>query len=201
MDKTAVPPRVLDPMRLTNIKRGGSHSASADSGRDSFDLVFTEHWPSIYRHLVRLVGDPAEAEDLALEAFFRLYQRYPNPSAEFNIGGWLYRVAINLGLQSIRGFRRREHYEFSAGKEALDSAPESRPAMIQAREEEHQLARAVLSQMDHRQSQLLILRHSGCSYAEIAHSLDLSPASIGPLLYRAERDFEKRYRALTQEES
>jgi hypothetical protein len=38
------------------------------------------------------------------------------------------------------------------------------------------------------------------AYKEIAAALSLSPASIGPLLVRAEREFEKRYRALAQED-
>jgi DNA-directed RNA polymerase specialized sigma24 family protein len=54
--------------------------------------------------------------------------------------------------------------------------------------------------MSERQSQLLILRYAGASYKEIAQALDISPTSIGPLLLRAEREFEKRYRALIQEE-
>ena len=62
------------------------------------------------------------------------------------------------------------------------------------------MVRLALAQMNERQSQLLILRHSGASYNEIARALDLAPASIGPLLVRAEREFEKRYRALAQEE-
>ena len=61
------------------------------------------------------------------------------------------------------------------------------------------MARAALAQMDSRQSQLLVLRYSGMAYKEIASALNLSPSSIGPLLLRAEREFEKRYRALTQE--
>jgi transcriptional regulator len=54
--------------------------------------------------------------------------------------------------------------------------------------------------MKPRQAELLIMRHSGMSYKEIAHTLHLSPASIGPLLLRAEREFEKQYRALTRED-
>jgi DNA-directed RNA polymerase specialized sigma24 family protein len=45
------------------------------------------------------------------------------------------------------------------------------------------------------------LRYSGFAYKEIAQTLGLSPSSIGPLLLRAEREFEKQYRVLTQEES
>ncbi|HEX2697173.1 MAG TPA: sigma-70 family RNA polymerase sigma factor [Anaerolineales bacterium] len=166
----------------------------------SFESHFEKHWDSIYRLLLRMLGDPAEAEDLALEAFYRLYQRRPKDEKGFNIGGWLYRVATNLGLQSIRSFKRRQHYEMTAGKGIIEEAPEDRPAEMLAKEEEHQMARLALAQMNPRQSQLLVLRYSGRTYQDIASALNLSPASIGPLLLRAEREFEKRYRALAQEE-
>ena len=52
--------------------------------------------------------------------------------------------------------------------------------------------------MNERQSQLLMMRYSGLSYKEIAGILGLSPTSIGPLLVRAEREFEECYRALAQ---
>ena len=55
--------------------------------------------------------------------------------------------------------------------------------------------------MDKRRAQLLILRFSGFKYKDIAEALGLSPTSIGPLLLRAEREFEKYYLALTQEEA
>jgi DNA-directed RNA polymerase specialized sigma24 family protein len=45
------------------------------------------------------------------------------------------------------------------------------------------------------------MRYSGMNYKDIAKALDLSPTSIGPLLLRAEREFEKVYRALDQEEA
>ena len=167
----------------------------------SFEALFMEHWAPIYRILQRMVGDPSEAEDLALETFFRLHQRYPPPEAEFNIGGWLYRVATNLGLHSIRSWKRREHYEATAGKFALEESPESNPAEILARKEEQRFVRRALAQMNEQRSKLLILRYSGMSYKEIAEALELAPTSIGPLLLRAEREFEKRYRALAQEES
>ena len=53
---------------------------------------------------------------------------------------------------------------------------------------------------DIRELEFLVMRYAGSSYKEIAATLKLAPASIGPLLLRAEREFEKQYRALTQEE-
>ena len=172
----------------------------AESNASGFEALFMEHWAPVYRVLHRLVGDPLEAEDLALETFFRLYKRYPPRESEFNIGGWLYRVATNLGLHSIRSWKRREHYETKAGKFALEAAPEAHPAEILAKAEEQRIVRQALSKMNEQRSQLLVLRHSGMSYKEIAETLGLAPTSIGPLLLRAEREFEKHYRAMTQEE-
>ncbi len=166
----------------------------------SFEECFHSYWAAIYRLLLRMVGDPAEAEDLTLETFFRLHRSNPKMDREFNVGGWLYRVATNLGLQSIRSFKRRERYELSAGKYTLDQMPDHRPAEALADKEERQMALTALAQMSSRQSQLLILRYSGLAYKDIAQTLNLSPTSVGPLLLRAEREFEKRYRALAQEE-
>jgi RNA polymerase sigma factor (sigma-70 family) len=175
-------------------------TSQVESSSSGFEDLFTEHWAHVYRALYRLVGDPAEAEDLALETFFRLYQRYPQPENGFNIGGWLHRVATNLGLHSIRSFKRREHYELTAGKGELEDVPENRPTEILAQEEDRRLTRQALARMNERQAQLLVMRYSGMAYKEIAQTLGLSPTSIGPLLLRAEREFEKCYRELTQEE-
>jgi RNA polymerase sigma-70 factor, ECF subfamily len=172
-----------------------------DLSRDDFESVFGRYWEHVYRVLHRLVADPAEAEDLALETFVRLYQRLPIEEPDFQLGGWLYRVATNLGLRSIRSFKRREQYELAAGKSAIDETQAANPVDIFSQKEEYSLARQALAQMNDRQSQILVLRYSGLSYKEIALTLELSPASIGPLLLRAEREFEARYRALTPEEA
>ena len=194
---------------MKNLKTDVVETSSTDSTpvlagdarvSSAFEALFREHWPHVYRLLCRLVGDPAEAEDLALETFVRLYQRYPLREKDSNPGGWLHRVATNLGLHSIRSWKRREHYELTAGKYALEETAQNDPVETIARQEEQRMARLALAQMNERQSRLLVMRHAGSSYKEIAEALDLSPSSIGPLLLRAEREFEKRYRALTQEE-
>jgi RNA polymerase sigma-70 factor (ECF subfamily) len=189
---------MIDSMK--NLKTDVVENASAESVSEAFETLFREHWAHVYRVLNRLVGDPAEAEDLALETFVRLYQRYPLRENESNPGGWLHRVATNLGLHSIRSWKRRERYELTAGKYALQETAGVRPAEIMAQEEDRRLVRLALAQMNERQSQLLVMRYSGLSYKEIAGALKLAPTSIGPLLLRAEREFEKRYRALAKEE-
>jgi RNA polymerase sigma-70 factor (ECF subfamily) len=183
--------------QTTQATQAEKHSAELAR---SFEATFLEHWPHVYRFLLRLVGDHAEAEDLALETFLRLYQRPPASDQPLNIGGWLHRVATNLGLNAIRSWKRRQQYELDNGKGALQARPANNPAELFTSEEEHRLVRQVLAEMNPRQSQLLILRHSGMAYKEIAETLGLSATSLGPLLLRAETEFEKRYRLANPEE-
>jgi len=193
--------------RRSNRERSSQARLSRAEISLRFEKLFLEHWSSVYGVLLRLVGDPSEAEDLALETFIRLYQRSPmgkpaGPGADsFNAGGWLRRVATRLGLNALRGGNRRERYELQAGAEDLsDRAPEN-PAELFAAQEQRRRVRRTLGDMNPRKAQLLVLRYSGLSYQEIAEILDVAPTSIGPLLFRAEKDFARRYRAMNPEEA
>jgi RNA polymerase sigma-70 factor (ECF subfamily) len=57
--------------------------------------------------------------------------------------------------------------------------------------------RSVLGHMRPRSAQALILRHSGLSYAEVADAIGIPPGSVGTLLARAEKEFERLYRRST----
>ena len=157
-----------------------------------FEELFQSHWNRVCLVTYRLVGDWAEAEDLALEAFLQLYRRPPQQLD--NLGGWLYRVATNLGLNALRAGKRRQGYEERAGVIMLENDAPGDPAQEAERIQEQEQVRLALARMQPREAQLLVLRHSGLSYAELAEALDLNPASIGTLLVRAERAFEKIYR-------
>lgn len=185
-------------LRYESIPRPMKLSKS-ESNR-SFESIFHEYWNSIHRLLARMVIDPAEAEDLALETFYRLYKYRTSQFETLNIRAWLYKVATNLALQSIRGFKRREQYEIRAGRDALIEANEDQPPKILAEKEDRYHVRMALGQMKSRQAELLIMRYSGMAYKDIAAALDLSPTSIGPLLLRAEREFEQCYRMLVEED-
>lgn len=162
----------------------------------AFEAIFHAHWTRVYAVLFRLVGDRAEAEDLALEVFLRLYRRPPARERGDSLCGWLYRVATNLGFNALRARKRRQRYEQEAGRLALEVASGHDPEVEAERAEEREQVRSVLARMKPRSAQLLILRHSGLSYAELAAAFGVSPGSIGTMLARAEREFEAQYRAL-----
>ena len=102
-----------------------------------FDQFFRAHYARIARAIARVVGDHARAEDLAVEAFWKLWR---NPEAHGEkAGGWVYRAALRLALNELRGSKRRSRYEQLSGAGPASATPEEAHA---AEEEREQIGRA-----------------------------------------------------------
>jgi RNA polymerase sigma-70 factor, ECF subfamily len=152
-----------------------------------FDACFRAHYARIARAVARIVGDTGRAEEIAVDAFWKLW-RTPQAQGE-NAGGWLYRTAVRLGLNDLRGNHRREKYERQS-----DAPPAVRtPEEVHAAEEERQQVRSVLAALQPRDAELLLLRSHGLSYDELAAVIEVKPASIGTLIARAQQAFRKEY--------
>jgi RNA polymerase sigma factor (sigma-70 family) len=176
---------------VNNLK---TKAIQAEGTSTEFEKIFQENWNRVYAVIFRIVGDPAQAEDLALETFLRLYRRPPR--MRVNLQGWLYRVATNLGLNQIRSRKRRERYEIEAGKIYLEAAPPANPDTAVEQVEELRRVRLVLAKIKPRSARILVLRHSGLPYTEVAAALGVSPKSVGTLVARAEQEFEQQYRLM-----
>jgi RNA polymerase sigma-70 factor (ECF subfamily) len=152
-----------------------------------FDACFHAHYPRIARAIARIVGDNGRAEEIAVEAFWKLW-RTPRAHGE-NAGGWLYRTAVRLGLNDLRGSQRRDKYERQADTPTAALTPEE----VRAAEEERRQVRCVLAALDPRDAELLLLRSHGLSYDELAAAIDVKPTSVGTLISRAQQAFRKEY--------
>jgi len=163
---------------------------------DSFEELFLAHYGRIVTVLCRLLSDRGRAEDLANEVFLKLYRRPLPQGSDGNVPGWLYRTAMNLGIDALRSSARRKQYEQAAAV-AVAGSHRAEDAYDQAlRAERQQRVRTVLAELKPSEAQLLILRASGHSYKEVADVLGIERGSVGTLLVRAEGAFEERYREL-----
>ena len=161
--------------------RAGDNSA--------FEDLFLRHYATVYRVVYGVVGNAQEAEDLAQETFTVLYRQPPRLDGSSALGAWLYRVAVNRAFNVLRAEQR-------AQREIRWSAPaeQSRdPQDEYVRREERERVRAALARLPERTAKLLLLRHAGLAYAEIATALQVAPGSVGTLLIRAERAFAETY--------
>jgi RNA polymerase sigma-70 factor (ECF subfamily) len=169
-----------------SVRRATAIEPSPAEPQD-FDSIFHAHYDRIARVIARLVRDPARAEELAVEVFWKFW-RTPQAQGE-RAGGWLYRTAVRMGLNELRAGERRARYEqMSDLARGLPTPEEARAA-----EEEREHVQDVLAALEPRQAELLLLRGSGLTYEEVAGALDLNPASVGTLVSRAQEAFRKEY--------
>jgi RNA polymerase sigma factor (sigma-70 family) len=164
-----------------------AYGASADA---EFEAIFLEHYEGVLRILMRLVGS-GQAEELANEVFFRLSRQPVRWLVTSNVAGWLYRTAINVGIDALRSAAHRRRYEQAAAREGEQG--EAGPLQQVLRDEDRRKVQRVLSAMKPAQAQILLMRAGGASYKEIAGALDVAVGGVGTLLNRAEAEFRKRY--------
>src|SRR5262249_60405511 len=69
---------------------------------EAFESLFRQHQRQVYGWIVRIVRDPGAAEDLTVEAFWRLYQKRDRLDPSANCAAWLRRVATNLAIDHLR---------------------------------------------------------------------------------------------------
>lgn len=156
-----------------------------------FEQLFDEVYPSLFRYCHRLAGDADVADDLAQEAFVRLFDRRVEGEAPA-LRVWLFKVATHLVRDRVRqaGNRRRLLEE----NPVLPSeAPD--PAREAERGDRVHRVRQVLDRLDERDRVLLLMREEGFSYREIADAVEVAPGSVGTLLARAQRRFTDEYTA------
>jgi RNA polymerase sigma-70 factor (ECF subfamily) len=167
--------------------------AAANAGLEN---TFRLHYPRLVGVLARITGDRGQAEELASEVFCRLSARPALFRPDSNLDGWLYRTAVNLGLDALRTEGRRRRKEQAAGTEVARNSSGSDPLSDMLRSEQRSRVQAVLTELKPVSANLLLLRHAGFSYAELAEALAMNRASVGTLLARAATEFEKKYRSL-----
>jgi len=161
----------------------------------SFELLLQRYRTPLVNFLSRMVRDQAIAEDLAQEVFLRVYRARKQyaPSAKFTT--WLFRIATNLALNSIRDgrYRRLEislDQEPDAGDDQLPAieVPDRRPGMEQqlmSRDRATVIRRAVEALPEKQRVAVLLHKYHELDYDEIARILECSESALKSLLFRA----------------
>ncbi len=155
-----------------------------------FETIFREHFERLLRVTRRVLHSDAEAEEVCADTFLKLYRSGPGVLSGGAIGAWLYRVATRASIDRLRKNIRRPEQELNADTAAsADDDPMNR--LI--RDERIAEVRSTLARLKPEKAQLLLLRHSGLSYQELATVMEIKPASVGTMLARAEAEFAAHY--------
>jgi RNA polymerase sigma factor (sigma-70 family) len=169
---------------------------------ESFADIFRRRYAELARLAGRILGDPAEAEDVVAETLTRLSDHPVLERPDEEIAAWLRRVCINASFNRLRSRQRSADRmrRAAAADGPLRWSDPAGPQLAQVvRAEERALVRAVLARLPERQRACLLLRHSGYRYAEIAATLEIAEGSVGVLLARGERAFRTHYEQETSD--
>lgn len=150
---------------------------------ESFDACFRERYPALVQVVHGLMGDRAAAEDVAQEAFVRLWQRGPSsrPDADY----WLFRAARNLALDATKTGRRRAQRE-------AEHVPTAEAPRFDETEVER--VRALVNELPPADREVLMLREfGGLSNEVIAEMCRRSTDAVKQQLFRARRRLRREW--------
>ena len=169
-------------LTLKPDERGGALPAST-----SFEEFFRSEYPVVVRIAYRIVRDIHLAEDVAQDVFIAAQQRFPEPFGSSHAQAWVKVATTHASLNAIRAdHRRRDRQE-----RTLEVSASKSPEEIALASEDRREVRIALARLPRHAATVLVLRHSGLSYAEIAEAMEVRIGQVGTMLRRAEARFRK----------
>ncbi len=172
-------------MKASYVIRPGVAPPQAASS--PFETFFRDHYPAVVRIAFGVVGDSQAAQDVAQDVFIAALRRFPDPDRCDHAVGWVRAAAAHAGLNAVRGERRRDRRQQLSGVAVAPPSPEE--AVLDA--ESATEVRQALGRLPRRSAAVLVLRHSGLSYAEVAEAMNVKVGHVGTMLRRAESALRK----------
>ncbi len=185
---------------LPALEYATSSRAEPMTDAEQFETFVRNYQNMVFSTALRLLANPAEAEDVAQEVFLKAYERFAELRESRTAGGWLKTVATNLCLNHLSRYRARWSFfsELSAGGGDED---EREVEFADPGNVEEELARAdcqgwieeALRRLPAAQRVPLVLYHlEGLRYEEIATRLKVSLAKVKTDIFRGREALRRR---------
>jgi RNA polymerase sigma-70 factor (ECF subfamily) len=152
---------------------------------DAFEALFRQYQSEVYHWIVRIVRNPATAEDLTVETFWRMYRAHArfDPTAG-NCGAWLRRIATNAAIDHLR----RSRHEIPLLDDPADPTFRTPGQQLELRRE----ILGAINQLSPRLRVVVLLALvEEEPYANIAQSLRISEAAVKLRVFRGVRILRK----------
>lgn len=173
----------------------------------AFDQIVNLYADKLYNYIVRMLGNPHDAEDVLQEVFLRAYQGLPTFDGRASLSTWLFRIAHNLCIDHYRKQERRvktvsiyqdNSDEADEGTEEWEFPDTQTPDPMQAvldKELQELVERALENLSPKLKSVLLLYDVEGLSYEEISQSLGIPMGTVKSRLHMARSEIQKKVAA------
>jgi RNA polymerase sigma-70 factor, ECF subfamily len=142
---------------------------------EHFETLLKEHERLLFKVVALYARHPEDRQELAQEIRMHLWRAFPSYRTETRFSTWMYRVALNVAISSLRRQKPAAASLSEASVAALSApAPDERVAFLQG----------FLERLDSLDRALLALYLDGYSYAEIGEILGISETNVGTKISR-----------------
>lgn len=173
---------------------------------DAFVELVRAYQHRVFNVVVRIVGDRAEAEDVAQEVFVAIFKHIDGFRGDAKFSTWVYRIATNTARNRIKYLSRRSHKYHQNYEDSPDTVKQENPLSGQVDQPEDRamgkeleaIIKDGLAELNDIHRTIIVLRDiEHLSYAEIAQVVDLPEGTVKSRLFRARsslRDYvDSRY--------
>jgi RNA polymerase sigma-70 factor, ECF subfamily len=158
---------------------------------ESFGVLLDKHRSPVVHFLYRMIQNHAVAEELAQEVFLRVYRSRSTYEATAKFTTWLFRIATNLALNSLRdgkNERSQEHPDDDTDDKPARQVPDTHPSVEQSmvyKVKLDEVRRAVAALPGKQRAAVLMHKYEEMEYSQIARVLNCSESAVKSLLFRA----------------
>jgi RNA polymerase sigma-70 factor (ECF subfamily) len=155
----------------------------AAGDRTAFDTLAGRYLLRLRRAAMRVLGDPAAAEDVAQDALLRAWSRAGSfDPSQAGASTWLHRIAVNAAIDRLRATRPSG----AMPEDLADPAPAADAALI-AEERKRLLAAAIATLPDRQRTAIALTYGEGWSGQDAARALSVSTRALEGLLHRGRK--------------
>jgi RNA polymerase sigma-70 factor (ECF subfamily) len=170
--------------------------------RGAYDLLVLKYQHKVVKLVMRYLRNPADAEDVAQEAFVKAYRALPQFRGDSAFYTWLYRIAINTAKNALAA-RERNPVSYELDLQGSDDSPDmvsrlkdpETPEGLALTEEIRDTVNHAIGELPEDLRTAIVLRElEGMSYEEIAASMDCPVGTVRSRIFRAREAIDRRLR-------
>ena len=170
--------------------------------KSAFDLLVRKYQHKVVKLVLRYVRNPAEAEDIAQEAFIKAYRALPQFRGDSAFYTWMYRIAINTAKNSLASRDRSPiAYDLDLNDPEESHSVQTRlqdpdtPEGMALTEEIRGIVNSAIDALPEELKTAIVLRElDGLSYEEIAAAMECPVGTVRSRIFRAREAIDKRLR-------